>query len=333
MQKHNPDNEYILVSDAAKNTPYSAEYLSLLCRKKRIESRKIGRNWYTTHFAVRKYLAKQAALRTSDASVKAHFADFISQDESIFRSWDNETARRPNKSPETQAPVVETPEIKKEAPPIDRIEPEKAPSTCDALFEEFISRFIKFLDISIDSHLGFVKRFFNRTKKEAKRLFSKKTYTIFLLLIVFLLLIMPVRGILGAADDVIYAVYEKIRDSETLMGHRAGTHADEVLLLDKKGNLAIFGSIATENDLSAGGNVTAGNQLRSLVENGVAPIVVRSTTKVENLNADYLDGVSSEQITLAFVTKNGNITYDDVYLEGKGEIGKTLLVEGAARFF
>ncbi|MBI4121492.1 MAG: hypothetical protein HY470_00855, partial [Candidatus Ryanbacteria bacterium] len=41
-------------------------------------------------------------------------------------------------------------------------------------------------------------------------------------------------------------------------------------------------------------------------------------------------GISSENITLAFVTKNGNITYDDVFLEGKVEVGKTLLVKGAA---
>ena len=32
-------------------------------------------------------------MRTSDASVRAHFADFISQDKSIFRSWDNEVPK------------------------------------------------------------------------------------------------------------------------------------------------------------------------------------------------------------------------------------------------
>jgi excisionase family DNA binding protein len=47
--------EYISLAEAAKNTPYSQEYLSLLARKGRIEAIKIGRNWHVKKDTVKKY--------------------------------------------------------------------------------------------------------------------------------------------------------------------------------------------------------------------------------------------------------------------------------------
>ena len=152
MQKNNSDNDYILVSEAAKNTPYSAEYLSLLCRKKRIESRKIGRNWYTTHFAVRKYLAKQAAMRTSDASVRAHFADFISQDESVFRSWDNEI------------PVEKTSDVQKD------VLMKKAMRFLNNSFRVSLN----FLIFQLSRILGLLESFLIKQKKKPSVYFPKK---------------------------------------------------------------------------------------------------------------------------------------------------------------
>ncbi|MBI3631023.1 MAG: hypothetical protein HY221_01685, partial [Candidatus Sungbacteria bacterium] len=57
LRKEKP--EFISLATAAKSTPYSQEYLSLLVRKKKVYAKKIGRNWYTTRFAVEKYLARQ----------------------------------------------------------------------------------------------------------------------------------------------------------------------------------------------------------------------------------------------------------------------------------
>ncbi len=52
-----PDEEvWIPLREAAKNSPYSQEYLSLLARKGRLEAIKRGRNWYTTQKAVAAYL-------------------------------------------------------------------------------------------------------------------------------------------------------------------------------------------------------------------------------------------------------------------------------------
>src|SRR3989344_1707120 len=54
-----PPNKFISLSDAAKDTPYSQEYLSLLARKGKLVGKKIGRNWFTTHEAVDDYIKKQ----------------------------------------------------------------------------------------------------------------------------------------------------------------------------------------------------------------------------------------------------------------------------------
>jgi Fic family protein len=49
---------YITLAQAAKGTPYSQEYLSLLVRKGRLAAVKFQRNWMTTHDAVREYIAE-----------------------------------------------------------------------------------------------------------------------------------------------------------------------------------------------------------------------------------------------------------------------------------
>ncbi|MBI2579056.1 MAG: Fic family protein [Candidatus Aenigmarchaeota archaeon] len=48
--------EYISLTEAAKDTPYSQDYLSLLARKGRIDAVKLGRNWVTTRKAVQDYM-------------------------------------------------------------------------------------------------------------------------------------------------------------------------------------------------------------------------------------------------------------------------------------
>jgi len=49
------EDEWIPLREAARGTPYSQEYLSLLARKGRLEAVKRGRAWYTTRRAVRAY--------------------------------------------------------------------------------------------------------------------------------------------------------------------------------------------------------------------------------------------------------------------------------------
>jgi len=50
-----PEDEWIPLREAARGTPYSQEYLSLLARKGRLEAVKRGRVWYTTRRALAAY--------------------------------------------------------------------------------------------------------------------------------------------------------------------------------------------------------------------------------------------------------------------------------------
>ncbi len=51
----------ISIHEAAKFTPYSAEYLSLRARTGHLKAIKIARNWLTTSDAVLSYLTEQKA--------------------------------------------------------------------------------------------------------------------------------------------------------------------------------------------------------------------------------------------------------------------------------
>ena len=51
--------EFILLSEAAKETPYSQEYLSLLARQGKLGAIKISRNWMISRYELKRYLEKQ----------------------------------------------------------------------------------------------------------------------------------------------------------------------------------------------------------------------------------------------------------------------------------
>ena len=133
------NKNYILVSEAAKDTPYSAEYLSLLCRKGKIESKKIGRNWFTTKDAIRKYLARQVVERTSKKEMlgvyaqsmfsggDTHFAEFVEPFETVVS---NEKLLPPK-----------PPEVKNNIKNINQLQ-DDLDIKSDTLFEKFINRFI-----------------------------------------------------------------------------------------------------------------------------------------------------------------------------------------------
>src|SRR3989344_1952188 len=59
IAKNQGREQLISLADAAQNTPYSQEYLSLLARKGKLFSKKVGRNWYTTREAVEEYISSQ----------------------------------------------------------------------------------------------------------------------------------------------------------------------------------------------------------------------------------------------------------------------------------
>ncbi len=60
--KQGENRELISLKEAAKGTPYSAEYLSLLARKGKLGAVKISRNWMISRGALKQYLKKQGII-------------------------------------------------------------------------------------------------------------------------------------------------------------------------------------------------------------------------------------------------------------------------------
>ncbi|MBU6415432.1 hypothetical protein KGQ34_04320, partial [Patescibacteria group bacterium] len=376
MVEKEKNTKLISITEAAKSTPYSAEYLSLLARKGKLKAQKIGRNWYITPSAIRDYLSKQIASSIVNLSKNgvlvppvahtkeknflhrqnnepqfeirsasfgtdsirnqriAYGEDFLNtvaksdQDnfaEALSDGTGKEEALRIIRR--LPAALAEQSLRKKALRFADReqssqklfSEPEKdyLDKRVGDIFEKFITKFIQFLDVTIQSHFGLTHRIIYFFRKSSRDIFRSLRNTTIAFFVIFIFVALPLEVVLGQFDNAFYYAYQKVKDAGTLMGHTAGINANQVLLLDKDGNISIIGHIATEG------------QLRSSMKDGVAPIVVDSRTLVKNLNAEYLNGIQSKDFTLAFVTKNGNVTYENVRLEGSVEVGKTLIVRGA----
>lgn len=59
MAEQFSENKLLTLKEAARFSPYSAEYLNLLARKGKINARKIGRDWLITKADLFEYLKKQ----------------------------------------------------------------------------------------------------------------------------------------------------------------------------------------------------------------------------------------------------------------------------------
>ena len=305
--------DYLTLQELSKLYPYSQDYLSLLARRGKIKAKKFGRNWRASKEAVNDYINKQGL--TLFLSSPASYKGKIRKPLSIL--------------PEKIAPVKQE---KVAAPERSEPRPEEPGREEKQFFETLVDKLNKTSEkveaskFSLDERefvqeesRGFFHRFkkFNKSSK-AHLGDGKKNLLIVISAIVLIFLI--VGGIsFGNVDPLITGIKNAFKDTTTLQGHMPGTHANEVLLLNEEGNVSIYGHLETQG------------QLRSWVEDGVAPIVVDSTTMVENLNAEMVGGLKGEEFTLAFVTKNGNLTTEDIFLEGKVEIGETLLVKGATK--
>jgi len=312
---------YISLAGATGISPYSQEYLSLLCRQGKLKAKKFGRNWYITKEAINDYLKNQGI----KIILPKHFFD-ISYKGRISKPCDFLSISE-QREPKTifaalgEMPPEEEPtegEEKKEFPKQTIRTMRKDVAEIEGE-EKIFERLLTALESRLPPHRG-VGGKIGEFEQEAARHFRSPVRAMLIsvaALIIFLLLVGGVS--FGNFDKAMLAVHNFFKNAETLQGHQPGTHANEVLLINKEGNISIYGHIETQG------------QLRSWVKEGVAPIVVDSTTMVENLNVEMLGGMKNEDFTLAFVTKNGNITYEDVKLEGKVEVGKELVVKGATK--
>ncbi|MEX2090895.1 MAG: hypothetical protein WD989_02035, partial [Candidatus Paceibacterota bacterium] len=348
---------WLSMTEASRRCSYSQEYLSLLARRGKIYAQKIGRNWYTTTDALNDYLKKQSLTITVPRNVIGRLTSSLTPEEpeggedietgherhskvfeeferlnpQLFKSKSDEEKTQIGHSPfKAYAENGETTETAKtEGGEAQKEVLSKLDQLSESLgnFAERITRKIEepkeepltpeqneFFDIEVSSRTHRFKVF----DRYARSLMSNPTSMMAVMITAVVVIFLLAGGFsFGQADYVVQQIRNAFKDADTLQGHFPGTHANEVLVLDKAGNVSIFGHIETQG------------QLRSRVENGIAPIVVDSMTKVENLNADYFDDLDSKDFTLAFVTKNGNITTENVFLDGNVEVGKTLTVKGA----
>ncbi|MBP9822521.1 MAG: hypothetical protein KBC81_03730, partial [Candidatus Pacebacteria bacterium] len=344
-------SQWISIQEASHHAPYSQEYLSLLARRGKIFAKKIGRNWYTTHEALASYVSEQALLSPLSKQISAS-VDLASAPSNLVdefkrlnpQAFPNENSSKPVMPVPVKEPVVEpapqTPIISVPVQPVskDNSVLEKLDKLSDSL-ETFASRVTDAIpkiannqvsqtivreNPEVEQFMHEVKqsssykiRQFNALSKSMVR--SPVRLTTIMVSAVVVLFVLIGGFSFGQVDMVAQKIKKSFTDATTLQGHFAGTHANEVLVLDKAGNVSIYGHIETQG------------QLRSHAPDGVEPIVIDSMTKVENLNSDYFDNLDSKDFTLAFVTKNGNLTYEDVNLEGSVEVGKTLTVKGATK--
>ncbi|MBI2454164.1 MAG: helix-turn-helix domain-containing protein, partial [Parcubacteria group bacterium] len=321
-----PTVDFALVSQAARGTAYSSEYLSLLVRKGKINGRKFGRNWYVSKKSLAGYLAEhQPAVPSPIFPLSSPFIPFKPVLATMGEMGQTGEKGKPEQDLAT--------DIKKE---LDELE---------AIYKNHETQNIEHEARNMEHKTWSMKP---GTQKEENvagymihdsmpkpvfpKIDQKKNVTGFRFhdskarwAEAAVMSIVVLGFILGGfnlkfANALYGAVKEFIQDAVTLQGRVPGTHANEILLLDKEGKISIYGHIETQG------------QFRSYAEQGVAPIIVDSTTTAENLSADYLDGISGEDFTLQLVTKNGNVTFDTVKLEGGAEVGKLLLVKGAAQF-
>jgi len=303
---------YISLAQASELFSISRAYLNVLIHRGKIKGKKFGRNWYTTKESVEHYIktTRKAPVSPTPSldleKEKRLIEEAVKQQQkTVEEKLDKKFIEEKNFF---QALVDKLSSIDKKADsfvlhakqPHETLDPEER----------------DFLKIGSESITYKLKKF----NKEATQRTATKRGGFFITIAAVVILFLIVGGIsFGNIDPVVTGIKNVFKDATTLQGHWPGTHANEVLLLDKNGNISIYGHIETRG------------QLRSWVKDGIAPIVVDSTTMVENLNAEMVGGMKAQEFTLAFVTKNGNITTEDVYLEGNVEVGKTLLVKGATK--
>ncbi|HEU5114829.1 MAG TPA: polymer-forming cytoskeletal protein, partial [Candidatus Paceibacterota bacterium] len=455
------NQEWLSMSEAAAHTPYSAEYLSLLARKKKLAAKKVGKVWYTTKAILDEYMRrqmirnqiqhgdmssfaeklpgatpidsevqpqpqpvsdmvvfskrpieqpapkelepeKQPALvpttapsvvvsdtasdhpltkkvrtfhgdlkayldtlhaatkneRTPDPAVSAIRVEHIHVPD-FFKSFKKQTTEEAKPAPASvhaqispvvrplpkpvsapaPVPAPKAPEVAKvtEAAIPRPIAPAPvAPVGLDAIaltLSEISKRLEKIAETKavptsevsaneiarvLESKLKVAQGEPNILTRSFRTVFGKKPLMYLAAGLVIFFSVFPTPFVSAFFDGAMGAVKKVLADADTVMGFRPGTHANEVLLLDKQGNVSIMGHIETDG------------QFRSYAKDGIAPIVVDSKTEVKNLNSEMVGGNKATDFTLAFVTKNGNMTTDDVFFKGNVEVGKTLLVRGAA---
>ncbi|MDP3800157.1 MAG: tail fiber domain-containing protein [bacterium] len=383
--------DFILISQIAKETPYSAEYLSLLVRKGRITGKKFGRNWGISKSALVEYLENHvnlvtynSQLKTSD-SEKLQATSYKLQDSSsrsdlgelggnyqpktVLSSFENvipnSNLKSYNLDPVSQEKKIQDTsskmqdslvvDVKKELDELEELYQNKITNDKAQITnklqnpnEEKGSTFKTSLRSNLESEKSQGQTFsssgilrsdlkadqpsfsFPRLEVPSSKFqdssFKIKSYgrSAVQWAEIFIVSVLVLGVVMGGfnfkfANAIYGAVKEFVQDAMTLQGKAPGTGANEILLLNKGGDISIQGNIETQG------------QLRSFAPQGIVPIVVDSQTTVLNLSANFLDGLTATNFDLQLVTGNGAITSNKITLGGGAKIIGSLLVDGVAQ--
>ncbi|MEK9174483.1 MAG: helix-turn-helix domain-containing protein, partial [Patescibacteria group bacterium] len=319
--------DFILISKIAKETPYSSEYLGLLVRKGRIAGKKFGRNWTISRSALNEYLeGHRMVVGTQQLPVSNHAFKAVLTAEPINPISQGQTLQTPRSDLKTESDLAT--EVKKELDELEHVYQNKN-NNLETHNPQFESQKIQAPRSKLqDSKPRFSFPNLNqgarweKGEKWENKIYSHGTTRWAETAIISVLALGFILGgfNLKFASALYGAVKEFVQDAMTLQGHAPGTHADEILLLNKEGSISISGNIETQG------------QFRSYAPDGIVPIVVDSQTTVPNLSADLFDGLTSTDFNLELITRNGSLTSSQVTLGGGAEIAKKLLVSGAANF-
>ena len=338
------------MSEAASNTPYSSEYLSLLARKGKLGAKKIDNVWYTTKSVVDDYMKRQMmrvqiqngnSISTPVTAVLPSVLPVVKAPDLVPTTWPvidkqnlvisaplnvfdmgkikqiNQASLRPetlaldHKNFKTIRSYVD--DHKEHLALIEKNTPVKPelPSFTPAHREEIVR--------AVQTAMGEKPVAPAKISSHFSNVFSNKILISAAVVCVILFTTLPIPLAFSLLSKSISAVKGKLNDASTVTGFRPGTGPNELLLLDKHGNISIMGHIKTDG------------QFQSFAPDGTAPFVVDSKTEIKNLNTEYVGGLHTQDFTLAYITKNGSVTTEDVKLEGNVDVGKTLNINGATK--
>lgn len=149
-------SEFISLTEASKLVRYTPEYLNSLSRKKRLRSKKIGRNWNTTREWLFEHVASDAGLKKRK-NKKAE--EFLKSFESGFDSGSAEKSARDVFPVRRENKTIKTFELEKENLAADDFLPEEKikktrPRTILKLTAAVVSIFVFYFGISFVKYYG-----------------------------------------------------------------------------------------------------------------------------------------------------------------------------------
>ncbi|HYC79608.1 MAG TPA: hypothetical protein VEC17_01120 [Candidatus Binatia bacterium] len=108
------NGEFLSMHQASKMTGYHQDYLGQLARSGKLEARKVGRNWFTTKYAIDKMLGrvKEEVVQIVEVPVLVNKIETVNVEEVEIQSAAQPIVQTPEPQPEPE-PVIAVSQLKK----------------------------------------------------------------------------------------------------------------------------------------------------------------------------------------------------------------------------